>query len=54
MIKTEQKVEFLMGFQLNFMKTLEQGSFLSASQNEWKKSYATIKTKQKVRFLSGF
>ena len=36
------------------MKPSEQGSFFQGGQNEYSKSYAMIKTEQKVNFSSRF
>ena len=43
MIKTEQKVKFLSEFSTKMHQTSDHGSYLWASQNEYNKSYVTIK-----------
>ena len=54
MIKTYKNLNISADSQLICTKLSEQGSFFWAGQNESKKSYAVIKTEQKVNFSSGF
>ena len=51
-IKTEQKLSILVNTEWIFTKPSEQGLFFWGSWNEYNKSYGTIKTEQKVKFLS--
>ena len=49
--KLNKKLSFWAGFQWNRIKVSQQGLFFLAGQNEYNKSFAMIKTEQKLQWV---